>query len=60
MRKGAGGLLVAVVWAAIGTAAADGEFYVPENPRYTIVASVVDSLRFTVPSSKAKASKKLL
>ncbi|MBP7751389.1 MAG: hypothetical protein KA323_11905 [Planctomycetes bacterium] len=32
----------------MGTAAADGEFYVPENPRYTIVASVVDSLRFTV------------
>lgn len=30
------------------TAPADRPFYVPENPRYTIVSSVVDSLRFTL------------
>lgn len=42
----------AALLAASGTTAATatGErpFYVPENPRYTIVSSVVDSLRFTL------------
>ena len=45
--------------AAAGAADAPvaGEFYVPENPRYTIVDSVVDSLRFTVEKTLTRCEK---
>ncbi len=56
MHKAANGFLVLVAAAAMGAAAAD-EFYVPENPRYTIVASVVDSLRFTVDKTLRQCEK---
>lgn len=48
------GLAVAVGWAqawsapAAGPDLAAGDFYLPENPHYTIVQSVLDSLRFTL------------
>jgi hypothetical protein len=43
--------------AGVAEASAAGEFYVPENPRYTIVDSVVDSLRFTVDRTLARCEK---
>ncbi len=53
-------VLMGVGWlaaarAASGTDAAPaGEFYLPENPRYTIVDSVLDSLRFTLDKTLAR------
>jgi hypothetical protein len=44
-------IIAALLWAvniSAPAAAAERAFYVPENPRYTIVSSVVDSLRFTL------------
>ncbi|HAK95353.1 MAG TPA: hypothetical protein DCM87_10205 [Planctomycetes bacterium] len=56
MQRAARGFLV-VVAAAVAVAAAADEFYVPENPRYTIVDSVVDSLRFTVDKTLRRCEK---
>ena len=36
------------LWASTARAPAADEFYVPENPQYTIVQSMLDSIRFTL------------